>query len=179
MPGSLQLTIPTLQTERLVLRAPAEADFETYRVFFADEVASREYGGPMSATEAWRKLARDLGHWALRGYGMWTIAHKETGDTVGGCGIVWPEGWPRSELTWWIVPAHRRNGFALEASRAAILFAYDTLHWSHVETHMDDSNAPARRLAEKLGGEIMCREQFPDGLERNVYMLPRLQVGAS
>lgn len=92
---------------------------------------------------------------------------------VGGCGIVWPEDWPRHELTWWIAPAARRQGYALEASRAAIAWAHDSLGWDQVETHMNDGNQPARRLAEKLGGTIIGRETFPDGISRNIYVLPR------
>ena len=53
-------------------------------------------------------------------------------------------------------------------------FGYQTLGWSLVETHMKDDNEPARRLAEKLGGEVIARELFPDGLTRSVYALPRL-----
>lgn len=96
---------------------------------------------------------------------------------MGGCGLVWPQGWPRSELTWWIAPHARRHGFALEASRAAIAFGYETLGWRLVETHMLDANAPARNLVLKLGGTIIARERFPDGNERNIYALPRFSRG--
>lgn len=90
---------------------------------------------------------------------------------VGGCGIVWPEGWPRHELTWWIAPDARRRGYAEEASRAVIRWAHDELGWSEVETHMSDRNDAARRLVERLGGIVIAREIFPDGIARNVYAL--------
>jgi len=166
------MPIPTLQTRRLTLRPPAAGDFAAYRAFYADPEASAFYGGPLPPGLAWRKLAVDIGHWHLRGFGMWSVVVRETGAMAGSCGIVWPEGWPRHELTWWIAPAARRQGFALEASRAAIGWAFDSLGWDRVETHMDDSNLPARRLAKKLGGTIIARETFPDGLIRNVYALP-------
>lgn len=164
--------IPEVETERLLLRGPKPEDFSVYREFFADAEGSSTYGGPMSADRAWRVLATDLGHWQLRGFGRWSVVVKKTGEMVGGCGLWWPEGYPRSELTWWIIPAHRRHGYATEASRAAVRFGYDTLKWPLVETHMNDENEPARRLAETLGGEIIAREVFPDGLARNIYALP-------
>jgi [ribosomal protein S5]-alanine N-acetyltransferase len=170
----LPKSIPKIETERLLLRGPMAEDFAVYRDFFADADASAFYGGPMEAERAWRVLATDLGHWALRGYGRWSIIEKQTGDMIGGCGFWWPEGYPRSELTWWIIPSARRHGYALEASRAAISFGYATLGWSLVETHMNDENAAARLLAEKLGGTIIKREKFPDGLERDIYQLPRI-----
>jgi RimJ/RimL family protein N-acetyltransferase len=92
---------------------------------------------------------------------------------VGGCGLWWPESYPRSELTWWIIPSARRHGYAIEASRTAVAFGYDTLGWKLVETHMNDENIAARMLVEKLGGTPFLREKFPDGLERDVFALPR------
>lgn len=165
--------IPTLMTERLELRAPANDDFPVYRNFFADAEASYFYGGPLEADRAWRVLAADLGHWALRGYGRWSVIERSTGLMIGGCGLWWPEGYPRSELTWWIVPSARRNGYALEASRAAIAFGYNRLGWAMVETHMKDENVAARKLVDKLGGTQILREIFPDGLQRDIFALPR------
>lgn len=165
--------IPSITTDRLILRAPEDGDFQVYRDFFADAEASAYYGGPLSADRAWRVLATDIGHWALRGFGRWSIVERASGDMVGGCGLWWPDGYPRSELTWWIIPAARRNGYALEASRAAINFGYEILRWKMVETHMDDTNVAARQLAEKLGGQVIARETFPDGIARDVLALPR------
>ncbi len=164
--------IPTLETERLILREPTAKDFNVYRDFFADERASKAYNGPLSEGGAWRVLATDIGHWALRGYGRWAVTVKQTNEMIGSCGMWWPHGYPRSELTWWIIPTARRQGFAREASIAAIKFGYDTLEWPFVETHMNDENLAARGLVKSLGGTIMLRETFPDGLERDVFKLP-------
>ncbi len=165
--------IPTLETARLLLRAPRKGDFPTYAAFYADEDASHFYGGPLRADMAWRRLAFDLGHWQLRGYGMWALESRADGAMIGGCGLLWPDAWPRSELTWWLIPEARGEGFATEASRAVIAFAYDVLAWDLVETHMDDRNEAARRLVLRLDGKVIARETFPDGGERDVFALPR------
>jgi ribosomal-protein-alanine N-acetyltransferase len=162
-----------LQTERLALRRPAAEDYSAYRLFYSDPEASGFYGGPLSPALAWRKLAYDIGHWSLRGFGQWMILARESGRVIGGCGIVQPEGWPRHELTWWVLPTERRRGFAFEASKAVVAWAYDDCGFDRVETHMKDDNAAAVSLATKLGGVIIARETFPDGLERNIYALPR------
>lgn len=91
---------PSLKTERLTLRVPRNKDFAVYRDFFADAEASRFYNGQMDAGDAWRVLATDLGHWALRGYGRWAVIEQSIERMVGGCGLWWPEAYPRSELTW-------------------------------------------------------------------------------
>ncbi|MEM1045503.1 MAG: GNAT family N-acetyltransferase [Pseudomonadota bacterium] len=169
----MTVTIPRIETERLVLRAPGPEDFPAYRDFFADGDASHFYGGPLRPDRAWRRLAQDVGHWHLRGYGLWIVEERSSGIVCGGCGLFHTDGWPRRELTWWLLPPARGKGYATEASRAAIIFALDHAGWEQVETHMDDRNEAARRLALRLGGTAIAREAFPDGKDRTVYRLPR------
>lgn len=170
----LETAVPEITTERLRLRCPKEEDGDAYVRFFSDKEASHFYGGPLSELSAWKVLGYALGHWHLRGFGMWSVETVEDNSFVGACGLVAPRGWPRPELTWWITPEHRRQGFAQEASRAVIAFGYDTLKWDMVETHMNDDNEAARKLVVSLGGEIVARELFPDGLSRNIYKLPKV-----
>lgn len=165
-------SVPTLRTERLVLRSPCEADFPTYARFFADVEASAFYGGPLPEVGAWSRLARDVGHWTLRGYGVWVVERIDTRQTIGACGLYWPGGWPRPELTWWILPEHRRSGFAREASLAAIRFGHEVLGWTQVETHAADANLAAQGLIAALDGTVVAREVFPDGQTRTVYAFP-------
>lgn len=165
-------TIPELTTQRLLLRAPRQDDFSVYEAFYADSAQSRFYGGPLKSREAWTKLAMEVGHWSLKGYGVWSIEIQSTGEMVGGCGFWWPDGWPRPELTWWLIEAARGEGLATEASLAALDFAYRELNWDIVETHLDDDNETARRLVLRLGGAMLTRDLFPDGIERNVYSIP-------
>lgn len=161
----------TIETDRLLLRRPNGDDFPVYEAFFADADASRAYGGPLAADAAWRKLASDIGHWEIRGFGVWMMCERDGGRHVGGCGVVAPHGW-RPELTWWVIPQARRRGYAMEASRAVIAYAYQTLGWSDVETYANDQNDAAHGLIARLGGVRMGREAFPDGLMRTVYGLP-------
>lgn len=161
-----------LDTDRYRMRLPVANDFELYRSFFSDAEASGFYGGPLREEQAWRVLAGHVGHWHLRDYGIWIVERKEDGRAIGGCGFAWPEGWPRRELTWWLLSEARGVGAATEASRAAISHAYDDYGWDLVETHMDDRNIGARALVERLGGKIIAREMFPDQRERNIYGLP-------
>ncbi len=65
------------------------------------------------------------------------------------------------------------QGIAREASLAAIRHAYESFQWPVVETYMNDDNAPAKALVLSLGGSLSRRQVFPDGLQRNVFVLPR------
>ena len=167
------MTRPVLHTERLVLHPPAARHLPVYLDWYAeDRGATGRYAGPLPPQAAWNELAKDIGHWELRGFGMWIVERRADGVLLGGTGLYLPEGWPSHELTWWLLPAARGTGIATEASRAVIAHAYDSLGWQAVETHMQDTNAPARRLAERLGGRVTRRQTFPDGIARDVFRLP-------
>lgn len=167
---------PTLTTSRLTLRLPKSEDFEAYVRFFADAEASHFYGGPLRRDQAYSALCKDIGHWALKGFGKFVITRD--GETLGGCGIVHPEGWPEHELTWWLLPEARGNGVAVEASQAVLSWARTNLGREQIETHFRDENIAARRLTEKLGGVKSRREVFPDEVTRDIYAIPTAAVTA-
>jgi RimJ/RimL family protein N-acetyltransferase len=164
--------IPTLDTPRLKLIAPDRNCESAYLRFYTDEAASRAYGGPLTASAACARLAADLGNWYLHGFGVWAIVSKRDGAIVGTCGYWQGKGWPR-ELTWWLLPEARGCGYAKEASVAALVHAYDGFGWDRVETYMNDTNDLARALVIRLGGQKVARQRFPDGLDRDLYWLPR------
>ena len=83
----------TLESERLLLRPLREDDLDDYARFAADVDVMQYVGGTMTRLEAWLHIARLLGHWQLRGYGMWAVEHRETGDFLGRIGFINPEGW--------------------------------------------------------------------------------------
>ncbi|MEM7053329.1 MAG: GNAT family N-acetyltransferase [Pseudomonadota bacterium] len=165
------MKVPFLETERLNLTAPSAEAVDAYIEFYTDAEASYFYGGPLSIEQSWARLKADLGSWYLLGFGVWAIKNKSNGQYIGTCGFWKGKQWP-VELTWWILPAARGNGYATEASIAAIDFAYSQLKWNAVETYMNDTNIAARNLVLKLGGRKIKRAKFPDGLERDVYRLP-------
>ncbi len=169
--------IPTLETGRLRLRPPQAADLDAYAAFYsgASDLPGK-YRGPRTRDEARQVLEGDIDHWRRKGFGMWLLVRQNDDAIVGGCGIAHPDDWPSHELTWWLMPEERGKGYATEASLAAIRFGYKTLGWPSVETHMRDENMPARRLAERLGGKVVRRDIFPDGVARDVFAFPRSSV---
>ncbi len=166
------MIIPTLETARLTLVAPHRDCESAYLRFYTDEAASRAYGGPLTPSAACMRLAADLGHWHLHGFGVWAVVNRADGAVVGTCGYWQGKGWPR-ELTWWLLPEMRGRGFAHEASVAVLRHAYDSFGWERVETYMNDSNDSARALVQRLGGHKFGRQRFPDGLDRDVYWIQR------
>lgn len=148
------LYIPTIETARLRLTAFHERHFEAYAAMISDPETTRFVGDgqPLDRMNAWRSMAMLIGHWALRGYGMWAVELKETGEFIGRVGLLNPEGWPDVELGWMLVPQHRQQGYATEATTAVVDFAFRNLGMSRLISLIRVDNVRSERVARRLGG---------------------------
>lgn len=142
--------IPRLETERLVLRALTQADFEPLAGFFGSE-AALFVGGPMDRVAAWRQVAATAGSWVLRGYGEFAVEEKTSGRLAGLVGPWFPEGWPEPEIAWIVLPEFHRKGYGYEAAARAIRFAHEDLGWVTAISCIAADNLASMKLAEKLG----------------------------
>lgn len=145
------VTIPVLETDRLVLRAPQASDFEPVAAFFADADRSWGFGGPQNRNEAWRWFASMIGHWSLRGFGFWMVETKAEGDLIGMVGLWEPEGWPEPELGWVMFANGEGKGYALEAAKAVRNHAYSALGFATLSSNIFPGNARSVALAERMG----------------------------
>ena len=82
---------PILETERLILRAPAPEDLEPWVEFAADAETMRFLGGAQARSVAWRGLCTVLGAWSIRGFGMFSVIEKASGRKVQATRSVDPE----------------------------------------------------------------------------------------
>ena len=140
-----------LETERLLLRHWTEADFEAYAAYYADPELARFIGGVCDRPTAWRRLAAEVGHWTLRGYGFWAVEEKATGELVGSVGLWRPEGWPELELGYWLMPAGQGKGYATEAGLKSREYAYEVLGARTLVSYIHPDNEASKRVAERMG----------------------------
>lgn len=144
--------IPRLETERLILRAYGPGDFEPFAAFMADEDVTRYLTGrPMSRADAWRSLASSIGHWHLRGYGTWAVERKQDGAFMGRVGMINPEGWPGLEVGWTLGKPYWGSGYATEAARAALNFAFLTQPVDKIISCIHPENAASQSVARRVG----------------------------
>jgi len=155
------LTIPTLQTERLVLRCPEASDFGAYAAFRGSERAIH-VGGPCQRYESYDKLCAVVGHWHLRGYGRWTVADKATDAPLGIVGLMFPDDWPEPEIAWSLFEQAEGRGIALEAALASRAYAYDVLGWTRVISCIAPQNHRSRALASRMGAIHESTFDHPD-----------------
>ena len=142
--------IPILETKRLVLRGPMAEDYPDFKATFSS-YRSRFMGGPLNPYEAWMLYAAEIGHWEIRGYGMWMIHDRATDRTLGMAGGWFPAKWPEREIAWIIWPNEAGHGYALEATHAVRAHLYAHCGWENAVSYIDPKNLDSIRLAERLG----------------------------
>ena len=138
----------TLETERLILRKPEGRDWDAFRDFALSGGMDLINGG-VDEGQAWRQFASELGHWDIRGFGMWTVTMKGGDLAIGLVGPWYPVDWPDTEIGWSVFPGAESKGIAFEAARAARLHAYQTLGWTRIVSYIAAENIRSIRLAER------------------------------
>lgn len=172
------MLIPQLETQRLILRAFCETDLDAYAEMSAEPKVMRYIGNgqTLSRSEAWRSLATMLGHWQLRGYGMWALEERLSGVMIGRVGFWQPEGWPGFEIGWTLRQAYWGHGYATEGARVAMAYAFSKLRQSHVISLIRPENSASIRVAQKLGEklegttEILGKEAVIYGISREDWL---------
>ena len=144
-----------LETDRLIMRMWRTDDFEPYLELCSDLEVMRFLGGKaLDPYECWKHLAFMVGHWHLLGFGHWAIEEKATGRFVGRVGFLNPEGWPGFELGWTLARKFWGRGYASEAARRALQYAFEELDKDHVISLIDPLNTNSIRVAERLGEKV-------------------------
>jgi len=151
-----------LETERLILRLFRESDLDAYAEMCADPEVMRYLlvGRTFSRDESWEHMATILGHWQLKGYGLWAVEHRESGLLVGRIGFLNPEGWPGFELAWTLARPFWGKGYATEGARAAMSYGFLTLKRDRIDSMIHPENVRSIRLAEKLGESLKGSIEF-------------------
>jgi RimJ/RimL family protein N-acetyltransferase len=169
MTYAFALPIPVLETERLVLREPREADFPTMLAF--NESARNAYiGGKLERRWIWRGLLANIGHWALRGYGFYSV-DTLAGDFIGRIGVIFHDEWPEPELAWHLYDGFEGQGYAAEAALAARADYHARISPQPLISMIDVPNTRSKALALRLGAVLERTEIDPDG-DYHIYRHP-------
>jgi RimJ/RimL family protein N-acetyltransferase len=166
----LSLTIPTVETERLILRGNHVEDFTDLAAIWGDpEVVRFISGKTFSREESWARLMRYLGHWALLGYGFWAIEEKASGRYVGETGLadfrrdLTPslDGMP--EVGWVLAPWAHGKGYATEAVSAAVRWGERKFGKTPLCCIIAPEHKASINVATKCGFRVFARTTYKGG----------------
>lgn len=158
-----------LTTTRLTLRPPIEADLDGWAGFDADPEGMAFFGGPQTRSDSWTGLATAAGMWSLRGYGLFSVVETKSGDWIGRVGPWAPEGHYGTEIGWAISPRAWGKGYASEAARAAMGWAFDHLGWTEAIHCIDAANTASIAVARNIGSSWLRQIQESDGRAIEIY----------
>ena len=146
---------PVIETERLLLRQWQGRDMAPYAAMLSDPGTARFItvdGKPVvDEMTGWRHAVVMAGHWTLHGAGMFVVEEKSSGRFAGRVGPWKPPGWPGFEVGWGIAREFRGKGYAAEAARASIDWAFATFDIDQIVHCIDRENIASQGVARRLG----------------------------
>ena len=146
--------LPILETERLRLRPVAADDLDDFATLYADAEVMRYIGvgGPLTRDQAQQRLEFMLDHWRKHGFGMWTLLQKADGAFIGRCGLRYVEtATDEIELGYTLRKAFWGQGFATEASRVVMRYAFEVLKIGRLVALADPDNVASINVMKKVG----------------------------
>ena len=151
---------PTLETERLILRAWQKDDFRPNYAIVGDDEVMRFVGGKgLSEEKCWRRMATSVGMWDLLGFGGWAVVRKSDGRIVGMVSLfnAWralePQFGEEPEMGWIFSREVHGQGMAGEACHAVLEWADANLQPTPIWAIIAPENDASMNLAFRLGFE--------------------------
>lgn len=163
--------LTSLQTERLMLR-PIDMDHvdALHRIIYADPDVASFYAGEVQTLEETRDIVKHSAwlnrHSGTQGWGSWAILRKEDAGLIGRINLGRPDRTYYTvleverdspfvlldtEIGYAVGRAYWGRGYASEAARAVIDYAFRTLHIPRIVTPSDADNEPSQKLLKRLG----------------------------
>lgn len=163
-------TEPELRTERLLMRGWTDADREPFAAMNADPVVMEHFPHPLSRAESDALVERVGAGFAEHGFGWWALETLEDGRFIGFTGLSVPRfrvPWmdrrhqPVVEVGWRLVHDAWHRGYASEAARSALSFAFGTLGLPEVVSFTTTTNLRSQAVMQRLGMSRLTTYQHP------------------
>lgn len=160
-----------LRTERLWLRQWTEADHDAFAALNADPKVMEFFPAPLERTVSDELAKRSRSRIEERGWGLWAVETKRTGEFIGFVGLEEPAPElpcsPCVEIGWRLASSHWGQGLATEAARAALRVGFETVGLDGIVSFTSLGNLRSRAVMERLG----MRE------DSSTFQHPRVPVG--
>lgn len=147
----------TLETERLTLRGWRDDDLDALAAINADPEVMRHImdGSVRDRRQSAEGLQKMVTNWRERGYGLFAVDVRGTGDFIGWAGLAvpdfLPEVLPAVEIGWRLDRRFWGYGYATEAATAAMRFGFLDRGLDRIISIRHVENVRSARVMEKLG----------------------------
>ena len=165
----VRCSAPTLETDRLRLRAWRKNDREAYFRILQEPAVFRHFGPePMGMEECWRRVMAAAGGWQLNGFGGWAVERKSDAKLVGMLAVftAWrgldPEFGDEPEMGWIMDPETQGQGLGSEAGLAALEWLEANVEPTPAWAIISPDNDPSLKLADRLGFERVTDVLYND-----------------
>ena len=174
---------PTLTTARLVLRGWRPEDRAPFAALNADPVVMEHFPAPLDREASDALAARLAAHFDERGFGMWAVEAPGVAPFLGFVGLSVPRFQaaftPCVEIAWRLAREFWGRGYALEAARAALAYAWGPADLAEVVSFTVPANRRSVAMMERLGMRRDLAGDFdhpllPEGHRLRRHVLYRL-----
>jgi RimJ/RimL family protein N-acetyltransferase len=163
------MDIPTIETERLILRGYGPADFDAFADMWADPDVVHFIGGrSFTREQSWQRFLARAGGWQHMGFGFFAVVEKDSGLLAGEAGfhearrIIEPSLEGTLEAGWALMPSSQGWGYATEAMQAAIGWAGTAFADQRMTCLINVDNLASMRVAGRLGFKEFARTVYAD-----------------
>jgi len=173
-----------IETERLLLRPWKDADLDAFAEMNSDPRVAEHFLSTSSREQSRASMARIRAHFDRHGYGFWAVEVKGGDSFIGfvGLGTVPFDAHftPAVEIGWRLAHPSWGHGYASEAARASLRFAFLQLGLDEVVSFTVAANHRSRAVMERIGMHRAAVDDFdhpriPEGHPLRRHLLYRLQ----
>jgi ribosomal-protein-alanine N-acetyltransferase len=153
------VTIPVVETERLILREWRAEDVDAYAEMNADPDVRRfmHPPRPITRTAAEAEIEAEVERWATLGFGHRPVVLKQTGELIGRAGAKRHPDWPldplNAEVGWLFARSAWGKGYATEAAHEAARMCLEGAGVPEIISIAHPDNHASFHVMEKIGLE--------------------------
>ncbi len=148
-----------LETGRLLLRPLSLEDLDEFVELHADPEVTR-YVSSFDRAAAEERLRANDREWEQRGHGMFAVLEREREEFIGRTAIKhWPQ-FDETEAGWTLRRAAWGRGFATEAARACVEWAFAEFEMPYLTAMIVPGNERSVGVAEHLGMTVLREDEL-------------------
>lgn len=143
-----------LETERLLLRQFSSQDAEFILELLNEPSFIQNIGDRGVRTHADANsyiLNVPVASYARNGFGLYLVVLKETGESIGMCGLIKRDGLDDVDIGYAFLPRFWSKGYAVESALAVKGYAKNVMGLHRLVAITDPANQGSIRVLEKIG----------------------------